>query len=69
MRGILIVFVAISAVLGIVLMGLAVRDGGFEQAGQVVDRQVDAAGSDAKRAIEQAGDAIERRTDEVVSSD
>lgn len=63
MRGILIVFVSIAAILGIVLMVLAVRDGGFEQAGRVVDRQVDEAGVEARRAVEQAGDAIERTTD------
>jgi len=63
MRGILIVFVSIAAILGIVLMVLAVRDGGFGQAGRVVDRQVDEAGVEARRAVEQAGDAIERTTD------
>jgi uncharacterized membrane protein YdjX (TVP38/TMEM64 family) len=63
MRGILIVFVTISAILGAVLMFLAVRDGGFQQAGRVVDRQVNDAGADARRAVEQAGDAIERTTD------
>lgn len=63
MRGILIVFVAISAILGIVLMGLSVRDGGFERAGGAIDRQVDLAGADAKRAVEQVGDAIKRTTE------
>lgn len=63
MRAILIVFVTISAILGVVLMVLAVRGGGFEQAGQVIDRQVEDASLGAKRAAEQAGDAIERATD------
>ncbi|MGX1306896.1 hypothetical protein AB7M35_001616 [Amorphus suaedae] len=65
MRGILIVFVALSAMLGIVLMVLAVQNGGFQQAGAVVDRQLGTAGVDAGRVVEQAGDAIERTTERV----
>ncbi|MEW5422609.1 hypothetical protein [Amorphus sp. 3PC139-8] len=63
MRTILMLFVVIAAVLGIVMLGLAIRNGGFEQAGQTVDRQVSEAGDDARDALEQAGDAVERATD------
>ncbi|MDQ0317324.1 hypothetical protein [Amorphus orientalis] len=64
MRTILILFVAIAALLGIVMLTLAVRDGGFEQAGRIVDQEVGEAGEDAQRMMERAGDSIEQATDE-----
>lgn len=64
MRTVLMLFVGIAAALGIIMLGLAIRDGGFQQAGQVMDRQVSDAGADARSALEQAGDAVERATDQ-----
>ncbi|WP_018698580.1 hypothetical protein [Amorphus coralli] len=63
MRGIVILFIAVAALFGAAMLFLAVRDGGFEQAGRIVDQQVGEAGQDARQAVEQAGDAVERATD------
>ena len=63
MRGIVILFIAVAAIIGGVMLFLAVRDGGFEEAGRVMDREVGEAGVNAKKAVEQAGDAVERATD------
>ena len=62
MRGIVILFIAVAAIIGGVMLFLAVRDGGFEEAGRVMDREVGEAGVNAKKAVEQAGDAVERAT-------
>lgn len=63
MRAILAMAVTVAAMFGIALLALAIHEGSLEQAGRIVDREIEDAGSDARRALDQVGTPIEHGID------